>query len=275
VAIEYVHSLDDVRVADYRNVPDAVLLRERGVFVAEGRLVVRTLLDQRRHPVRSVLLTPAARDAMADALDPRPDVPVFVAPLDLVSAIVGFHVHRGCLAIGERTSGATAAGGLHAAVDTSLIVVAEQVGNADNMGAVFRNARAFGAGCVLLSPECCDPLYRKAIRVSLGASLRLPFAEIVDWPDGLQSIKDAGYAVVALTPEPSAAELTTFAARRPARIALLMGHEGLGLSLRALTYADARVRVAMRPGMDSINVATAAAIAMYVCRDPLGPWSLP
>jgi tRNA G18 (ribose-2'-O)-methylase SpoU len=266
VAIEHIDSLDDVRVADYRNVPDALLLRERGLFVAEGRLVVRTLLDERRHPVRSLLLTPIAYDALADALAPRPDVPVFVAPVDVVSAIVGFHFHRGCLALGERTDGFTVAGALDAAVGANLIVVAEQVGNADNIGAVFRNAHAFGAGCVLLSPECCDPLYRKAIRVSMGASLRLPFAEIVDWPDGLQAIKDAGYAIVALTPDLAAEELTAFAARRPARIALLLGHEGLGLSPGALAHADARVRVAMTPGVDSINVATAAAIGMYVCR---------
>jgi tRNA G18 (ribose-2'-O)-methylase SpoU len=265
VALEHITSLDDVRVADYHDVPDAVLLGERGLFVAEGRSVVRTLLDERRHPVRSVLLTPAACDAMADALASRPDVPVFVAPLDLVSAVVGFQFHRGCLAIGERTSGVTVTAALGAAADRSLIVVAEHVGNPDNMGALFRNARAFGAGCVLLSPGCCDPLYRKAIRVSMGASLRLPYAEIVDWPDGLQAVKDAGYAIVALTPEPSAGELTMFAAGRPSRIALLLGHEGLGLSQGALARADARVRVAMAPGVDSINVATAAAIAMYAC----------
>jgi tRNA G18 (ribose-2'-O)-methylase SpoU len=127
---------------------------------------------------------------------------------------------------------------------------------------------AFGAGCVLLSPDCCDPLYRKAIRVSIGATLRVPFARVTNWPAGLGVVKAAGYQVVALTPYGATAELRDFAARRSSRPALLLGHEGHGLTVDAARQADFHVRIDMALGVDSLNVATAAGIAMYVCSRP-------
>ena len=263
--IERIDHADDPRIANYRGVPDPVLLRERGVFVAEGRLVVRTLLTASACAVESLLVTPAALESLADVVAARADVRVFVASLDVLSGLAGFNVHRGCLALGRRPQPASVADTLIVAADASLIVVVERVGNADNVGAIFRNARAFGAGCVLLSPGCCDPLYRKSIRVSIGASLRLPFAEVDDWPGGLGAVRAAGFELVALTPHGPTEELMDFAATRPRRVALLVGHEGDGLTAGAAAWADRRVRIGMPGGVDSVNVAAAAGIAMYVC----------
>jgi tRNA G18 (ribose-2'-O)-methylase SpoU len=229
--VETIDTLDDDRVADYRNVPDPVLLKQRGLFVAEGRLVVRHLLAGQHYALRSVLVSPTALESMRDVVDTRPGVPVYVAPADVLSGIVGFNMHRGCLAICERPAGATVAATLALAASARLIVVAEQIANADNMGGLFRNAMAFGAGAVLLSPNCCDPLYRKAVRVSIGGTIRVPSAVVEDWPAGLSALKQAGYTLVGLTPDARAKELGewVFHERRPARVALVVGHEGFGL----------------------------------------------
>jgi tRNA G18 (ribose-2'-O)-methylase SpoU len=146
-------------------------------------------------------------------------------------------------------------------------VAVEGVANADNVGGIFRNALAFGAGGVLLSPTSCDPLYRKATRVSSGATLRLPFAIASSWPGDLLALKRAGYDILALTPGTGALDIEDALARRPldARLALLVGHEGHGLSEEALLAADDCVRIAMAPGVDSLNVASAAGIALYAC----------
>jgi tRNA G18 (ribose-2'-O)-methylase SpoU len=263
VPTHHIDRLDDPRIADYRNVPDPVLLRERGIFVAEGRLVVQALLDEPRYHVRSLLLSPAAFDAIGPALAARPGLDAFVAPLDLLAEIVGFNIHRGCLAIGERRPALDPGGAIAAAGASRLILVLERVANADNIGVLFRNARAFGAGCVLLSPGCCDPLYRKAIRVSIGASLRVPFANVPEWPGGLSAVRAAGFEIVALTPRAGAVELGTAAHAAAGPVALLLGHEGDGLSAAALAAADRGVRIAMAAGTDSINVASAAAIALH------------
>jgi len=265
--VETIDTLDDRRVADYRNVPDPVLLKQRGLFVAEGRLVVRHLLAGHHYAVRSVLVSAAALENLRDVLETRPEIPVYVAPVDVLSGIVGFNMHRGCLAICQRPAGATVAATLASAASARLIVVAEQIGNADNMGGLFRNAMAFGAGAVLLSPNCCDPLYRKAVRVSIGGTVRVPSAVIEDWPSGLTALKQAGYTLVGLTPDARARELGEWAfhERRPARVALVVGHEGFGLSDAALALTDVRVRIEMVAGVDSLNVAAAAGIAMYAC----------
>ncbi|MEI6667023.1 MAG: RNA methyltransferase [Acidobacteriota bacterium] len=265
--VETIDTLDDERVADYRNVPDPVLLKQRGLFVAEGRIVVRHLLAGHHYAVRSVLVSPPALESLRDLADLRPGIPLYVAPADVLSGIVGFNMHRGCLAICQRPAGATVAATLAQAASARLIVVAEHIGNADNMGGLFRSAMAFGAGAVLLSPDCCDPLYRKAVRVSIGGTVRVPSAVIEDWPNGLLTLKQAGYTLVGLTPDARAKELGewAFQERRPARIALVVGHEGSGLSDPALTMIDSRVRIEMVAGVDSLNVATAAGIAMYAC----------
>src|SRR5581483_3964818 len=176
-----VDDVADPHLADYRELKDAALRRRAGVFVAEGRLVVRRLFDAGRFRVRSVLVTEAALDDLRDVL--IDGAAVYVASDDTIKRIVGFKFHRGCLAAVERPP-ATPLASLLAG---RLLVVLERVTNPDNMGGVFRNAMAFGADGVLLSSGCADPLYRKAVRVSMGGTLRVPFAVLEPWPEALAS----------------------------------------------------------------------------------------
>jgi tRNA G18 (ribose-2'-O)-methylase SpoU len=261
-----VHHCGDPRIAGYRSVPDPELLRRRGVFVAEGRLVVRTLLTSSRFQALSVLVTETARRSLESVLAPRIEtLPVYVADRSLLAEIVGFNVHRGCLALGARPAETPVADVLASLPDGALVVVLEGVGNADNVGGVFRNALAFGADAVLLGPGCCDPLYRKAIRVSIGGTLRMRFATIPEWPDGLKEVRGAGFTLAALTPDADGEDIAAFSRRfdRRGRLAILLGAEGAGLSPEAKAAADARVRIPMAPGVDSLNVATASGIALH------------
>jgi tRNA G18 (ribose-2'-O)-methylase SpoU len=252
---------DDNLLADYRNIPDPDLVERGGVFIAEGRLVVRRLLTGRRFETRSVMVTAPALEAIRDVLDERRDLPAYVVPQALMNEVTGFDIHRGCLAIGVRrpeepwtamTEGAR------------RLVVLERVANADNVGSIFRHAAAFAADAVLLGPACSDPLYRKAIRTSMGAALSVPFARAQPWPDILDSLHALGFAVLAMTPDASASCLRDVAGRLPLpRIAVLLGHEGNGLTPEALAHSTCRARIPMAAGVDSVNVATAAAIALY------------
>jgi tRNA G18 (ribose-2'-O)-methylase SpoU len=267
-----IEELDDPRVAEYRNLPDPELLRAHGVFVAEGRQVVRLLLASDRFRTRSLLVSPSALEGLRDVIEDRPDVPVYVMPVERLTLLVGFNVHRGCLAIGARPPAVTVDAWWREAAPRRLVVAAERVGNADNLGAIFRNALAFGAGGLLLSAACCDPLYRKSIRVSMGAALRLPYAIDDQWPAGLRMMRAAGARVLAMTPQSPARDLDEVAASvaLDSTIAVLVGHEGDGLSDMATEAADERVRIPLAPGVDSLNVATAAAIALHACRRRLG-----
>jgi tRNA G18 (ribose-2'-O)-methylase SpoU len=270
--LHQIDDLDDPRVAQYRNLPDPELLRTHGVFVAEGRQVVRHLLASTRFAIRSVLVSPAALGGLHDALEARAALPVYVMSVGRLSALVGFNLHRGCLALGERPPAIPFGAWWHEAAASRLIVALERVGNADNMGALFRNALAFGAGGILLSPGCCDPLYRKSIRVSMGAALRLPFSVDPQWPEGVCALRRAGARILALTPHAPARDLgDALAGCEPGTtVALMLGHEGEGLSEPAMNAADERVRIALAPGVDSLNVATASAIALHACRRRLG-----
>ncbi len=264
----------DPRVEDFRlDAPDR--LRARGLFVAEGRLVVRRLLADPRHRIRSLLLTPTALHALEaiDALGVHGALPVYVAERRCLSAIAGFDIHRGCLALVERPEPLTVDRTVTLLPQDSTLIVLEQVGNPDNLGGIFRNASAFGADGVILSPGCGDPLYRKAIRVSMGAVLYVPFAIDSQWPSSLAALRDAGFTVIGLTPSPGAVDLDDFlrhAGTTPARAALLFGSEGDGLSPAALAGADHLVRIAMTPGTDSLNLATATGIALHRLRRPPG-----
>jgi tRNA G18 (ribose-2'-O)-methylase SpoU len=264
--------LDDPRLAEYRNVPDPELLRAHGVFVAEGRQVVRHLLASARFETRSVLVSPAALEGLGDAIEARPALPVFVMPVDRLTALVGFNIHRGCLALGVRPPAVSATAWSQATARSTLLVAAERVGNADNLGGLFRNALAFGAGGILLSPGCCDPLYRKAIRVSMGAALRLPYAVDDRWPDGLLALRQRGARVLAMTPRRAARDLdeALASAGQGASVALIVGSEGEGLTEAAMAAADDGVRIPIATGVDSLNVAAAAAIALHACRRRLG-----
>jgi len=258
--------LDDPRIADYRHVADGRLLEEQGLFVAEGRLVVERLLADGRYRVRSVLLKEKGDGScFRPSLAKKAPVPFFVASSDLIRRLTGFDFHRGYLALAERPAPVAASAMLDSLAGDAVVVALEEIGNADNVGGVFRNAAAFGAGAVLLSPGCCDPLYRKAIRTSMAAALGVPFARVAPWPDGLSALRTAGFAIVALTPAAGARDLAAYAGdpERPRRLALLVGTEGAGLSAAAEALADARVRIPMTPGVDSLNLATATGIALY------------
>ncbi len=261
-----VDDIADERLTAYRNVKDGDLRRAHGFFMAEGRLVVEQLLGDSRFTADSVFLSERMASAMTSAIDAHPDVPIYVAKPSVMNEVVGFDLHRGCLAAGRVGEPLTPAAVIGAASDDkgATFVVIEGMTNTENLGAVFRNAVAFGARGVLLCPRSCDPLYRKAIRVSLGASLRVPFARVEDWPRGLDALRERGGRIVALDPAPTAIDLAaldaTLSADEP--VGLLLGTEGGGLSTEARAAADLRVRIPMMPGVDSVNVATAAAIAL-------------
>jgi tRNA G18 (ribose-2'-O)-methylase SpoU len=279
----------DPRLADYRHVPDPDLLREGEIFVAEGRLVVRTLLADSPFATRSLLVTETAFDALRDVIEPRlAQLPVYVVSQGVIQQLTGFNIHRGCLAIGERPPAASLAeylshawGKAPASPESQSgksashlaggpLVVLEQIVNADNVGGIFRNAAAFGAAAVVLGPNCCDPLYRKAIRTSMGAALRVPFVHAGEWPAACARLREAGFTVVALTPRADAVSIGDFVAG--SRVALLAGSEGPGLSAAALSAADVAVRIPMATGVDSLNVATAVAIALHrLSRSRHGP----
>jgi tRNA G18 (ribose-2'-O)-methylase SpoU len=255
------HPADDRRLADYREIRDA-RLNLQGAFVAEGRLIVSRLIERRAHAVRSVLVTAASRRALKAVLETLPDsVPVFEAPASFFETLTGFNLHRGCLALAERPAPTP----WQAVAETpGPLVVLEGITDADNVGSVFRNAAAFGAGGVLLSPTCCDPLYRKAIRTSMGATLDLPFAQAVPWPGVLSELAARGVGVVALTPDLSGDPLDVFLARRTGRdrIALLLGTEGSGLTPEAMATAHHVVRIPTTRAVDSLNVAVVAGIVL-------------
>ncbi|MEZ5293629.1 MAG: RNA methyltransferase [Vicinamibacterales bacterium] len=251
--------LEDPRLDDYRHVGDPAWLLARGWFVAEGRLVVERLVADRRHRVHSLLLSEAAARAMVRTVDAvAPDTAVYVTPQKAMNAVVGFNIHRGCLALAERPA-AAALDSLPLAT-ASAVVVAEGVNNPDNIGGLFRNAAALGAAGLVLGPDCGDPLYRKAIRTSMAATLRVPWAPAGAWPDALETLRRAGLAIVAATPAPGTVSL--YEADLPSRAAVLVGAEGPGLSEAALAKADLRVGIPMHAGMDSLNVATAAAVIL-------------
>jgi tRNA G18 (ribose-2'-O)-methylase SpoU len=253
----------DPRVAEYRDIRDAGLRRRAGLFVAESRAVVHRLLVSERFRTRSVLVTQPALDGLRGPLDAC-DAPVYLTTHEIARELVGFAFHRGCLALGER-GGEPSPASLIDAAGPRLVVALEEVSKPDNVGAVFRNARALGADGILLSRGCADPLYRKAIRVSMGAALVTPFAHAPSWPGALASLRAAGYTIVALTPDAGAGDIARLD-RLPARVALLLGAEGGGLGAESRAAADLSVRIAMAPGADSLNVATAAAIALHRLR---------
>jgi len=255
-------TVDDPRVADYRGVSEPELLKSRNLFVAEGRLVVRRLIDDGRWSVRSVLVSEAARRDLESALAGVAErgIPVLICEGGDFLGITGHDIHRGCLALVERPPVVP----LEAALaGVQLAVVLEAVSNADNVGGVFRNAAAFGAGLVILSPTCCSPLYRKAIRTSMAATLRTPFVHLDRWPEPLSLLRADGFRLVALTPRKPSELLDVFACRpRPARLALLVGAEGAGLSAAVESAADDRVRIPIANGVDSLNLSVATGIAL-------------
>jgi tRNA G18 (ribose-2'-O)-methylase SpoU len=249
----------DPRLCDYRDVRERDLVGRRGGFIAEGLVVLEKLAAAGRHPVRSVLVAEARAQAMAPLLDRLPaQVEVYVASQAAMDAVVGFHIHRGVLAAGVRSEPEldTLLAGLP---EQALVVGLIGIANHDNMGGLFRNAAAFGADAVLLDDGCCDPLYRKAIRVSVGAALTTPFAHAGSADALVARLAAAGFSVAALSPG-GAVALSDF---MPApRTAVLFGAEGPGLPAAVLAQAQT-VRIEMAGGFDSLNVATSSGVVLH------------
>jgi tRNA G18 (ribose-2'-O)-methylase SpoU len=267
LAVVAISDPDDERVADYRHLTDAGWRRrvegERGLFVAEGVLVIRQVL-RRGHRVRSVLLARHRHPALAADLE-GVEAPIYLAEADVMDAVAGFHVHRGALAAVERPALPEAGALLGPA---RLVAVLEDVNDHENLGAVFRNAAGLGVDAVLLSPGCCDPLYRRSVRVSMGHVLSVPWTRLEPWPEGLEGLRRAGFTLLALTPDPAADPLAAVAPGP--RLAVLLGAEGPGLSAAALAAADQRLRIHLTPGVDSLNLASAAAITFHALREAAG-----
>jgi len=250
----------DPRIAEYRDIKDRPLAAASGRFVAESERVVRRLIES---PLRvaSVLLTAPRLATLADALGGP--FPVYLASQEVIDGVAGFHVHRGCLAIGERPPPAALP------PDARAVVVLEDLTDVDNLGAIARHAAAFGADALVLSPRCADPFYRKAIRVSLGAVFGLPIVRPERWPEALVELRARGLTLIAAVLDAAATPLA--AVKPPGRFALLLGAEGPGLSPAARALADRQVTIPMSPGADSLNVATAAAVFLYQLTRPTSP----
>lgn len=225
----------------------------------EGARPIERLLE-RAWPVRSVLLSEAQARARTDLVVGAGErgIAVYVASQAVVDGLAGFHVHRGALALAERPPPRRPADVLEGC---RLALVVEGVNDHENLGALFRNAAAFGAGAVLLDPRTCDPLYRRSVRVSMGHVLAVPFARVEPWPGGLEDLRARGWTIVALTPAGPDVLAAIPAPAGP--LAVLVGAEGDGLSRPALAAANHRVRIPMAAGVDSLNVATAAAVALH------------
>lgn len=265
-----VRSLDDPRVTDFRNVKDRDLAGRRGVFIAEGDLVVRRLLTESPLRSRAVLVNPQRAESMRDALAAHSArIPIYVAEQRVFDEIAGFHIHRGVLAVGERPPERAPADVLSDLPERATVVFLEDLTNHDNVGGVFRCAAALGASAVLLTERCADPLYRKATRVSIGATLTTPFARVPRTTDALDALHDAGFEAIALTPAAQAPEIRSWLSETtlPARRAILLGAEGPGLSATALRGARRQIRLGDMIGADSLNVVVAAGIALHALQD--------
>jgi tRNA G18 (ribose-2'-O)-methylase SpoU len=281
---------DDPRLRLYRDLNDPAgrirLETEQSVIVVEGRLAVCRLLTS-VYTVHSLLVDDHQMEAAGDlvAATRALGAPVLVGSRALVARTVGFALHRGVVAIANRPPPVGIDRVLGDATRMSaptgappLVAVLEGLNDHENIGALFRNAAAFGVAGVLLSPSCADPLYRRSIRVSVGHVLHMPFDRLAPWPTGLQRVRAAGFVVAAMAPHlpagggiraVSLAELkaSVTSSDRPAGVALLLGAEGPGLTDSALAMADVVIRIPMAAGIDSLNVATAAALAFHALAD--------
>ena len=224
---------------------------------------MRRLLEDGQFEPVSVLVTPTALGALSDLLTDSRPWPVYVCSQPIVRAVTGFAFHRGCLALARRAEATASCGQV---AGGSRVIALEGVGNPDNIGGLFRVAAAMAADGVILDRTCADPLYRKAIRTSMGSTLRVPFLRVHDWMAGLKELRARGLRLVALSPDPSAASIHLFKPVAGERLVLMLGAEGSGLTPSTMALADARVRIPMHPRADSLNVVVAAGIALFALR---------
>lgn len=263
-----VDDLDDARLADYRHLREpnvrARVERNAGIFTVEGWLSLEALAES-PYPVRSALVATKYAARAQSIVDD--DVPIYAVPESALEEVTGVHFHRGVVGVAERPTAQDPSEILEGA---HRVLVLEGVNDYENLGSLFRNASAFGVDAVLLDPTTTDPLYRRATRVSLGHVLRVPFARVGTdaWPTILGDLHRDGMAVLALTPAADVTPIGSVLDQLPDRVAVLVGAEGPGLSGEAMAAADHRVRIPMTPGTDSVNVATAAAIALAMLYRP-------
>jgi tRNA G18 (ribose-2'-O)-methylase SpoU len=252
----------DPRLRDYNGLTDMELRKrsepEQGLFIAEGEKVIARAVAA-GHPMRSMLLSDKWLELMA-AVIARTRAPVYVGAPALLEEVTGFHVHRGALAAMGRTPLPDPAVLLER---SRRVVVLEKVNNHTNIGAIFRSAAALGADAVLLAPDCADPLYRRSVRVSMGTVFAVAYAKLEPWPQALSLLTEHGYRRMALTPAPDAVDLRELRLGAEEKVALFLGSEGEGLSARVMAQCDLKVRIPMAAGVDSLNVAAAAAVACY------------
>ncbi len=256
--------LDDPRLADFSRRTDVDLRRargaEHGLYLAESLLVLERALRAGHTPRAVLSLGGSVDEALALLGDRAGTVPVFSGPGELLAELTGYLLHRGIVASLERPLLPDPASLLATA---RRVVVLEDVVDPTNVGAIFRSVAGIGADAVLVTPRCSDPFYRRAIRVSMGTVLQVPWTRAPHWPELAALLHDAGFAIAALALTPEAVALRDYAVAAPERVALVLGTEGEGLSPAALAAADAHVQIPMRHGIDSLNVAAAAAVAMY------------
>lgn len=274
--VRRVRGLDDPAVVDYIGLTDVALRSRRepelGLYLAESEKVIRRALEAGHRP-RSLLLSDRWLEPLAALVERVQELgaPVLVGEPGVLESVTGFHVHRGAIAAmhrpglphpGALIDGLTAGDPTR----TARVVVLEDIVDHTNVGAAFRSVAGIGADAVLVTPRCADPLYRRAVRVSMGTVFQVPWTRLDAWPDGLHLLRERGFTVAALALTADAVPLDRLAADPPRRLALVLGTEGDGLTEGALAAADLAVRIPMRGGVDSLNVAAAAAVAVWALR---------
>ncbi|MDN3937819.1 RNA methyltransferase [Arthrobacter sp. YD4] len=264
--LHHLESADDPRVADYTQLTDVHLRKIRepaeGLYIAESSRVLRRALAAGHRP-RSFFLAEKWLADLADVFEQYPDVPVYVGPAALLEEITGFHLHRGAMAAMHRPAPVPLPELLAGA---RRVAVLEDIVDHTNVGAIFRSAAALGLDAVLVTPRCGDPLYRRSVRVSMGTVFQVPWARLEDWPADLAVLRDHGFTVAAMELTDDAVDVDELAARNPEKLALVLGTEGAGMSPETLAAVDLAVKIPMRPGVDSLNVAAASAVAFWELR---------
>lgn len=258
-----IRDLKDPRLVDYARRTDVALRKargsEHGLYIAESVLVLRRALAA-GHVPRSVLALGGTVAEAEEVLREHPQVPIFVGPGELLAELTGYLLHRGLIAAMERPALPDPARLLE---DARRVVVLENVADPTNVGAIFRSVGAIGADAVLVTPQCSDPYYRRAIRVSMGTVLQVPWSRVGDWTSTEELLTSAGFSIAALALAPDAVDVREFAVTAPVRVAIVVGAEGDGLTPEALRAAHSVVRIPMRHGIDSLNVAAASAVALW------------
>ena len=266
MTLHYLESSEDPRVSDYTRLTDVHLRKVRepaeGMYIAESSRVLRRALAAGHRP-RSFFLAEKWLEDLADVFSDFPDVPVYVGSAALLEDITGFHLHRGAMAAMHRPAPVPLPELLAGA---RRVAVLEDIVDHTNVGAIFRSAAALGVDAVLVSPRCGDPLYRRSVRVSMGTVFQVPWARLESWPADLEVLRGQGFTVAAMELTGDAVDLDELAARNPDKLALVLGTEGAGMSAETLAAVDLAVKIPMRAGVDSLNVAAASAVAFWELR---------